>query len=127
MAKTKPVIVVVRHPDFANDVRSFGPPVASVDIDMGSSFDGAKLSWDEWDTVIDWAVSHDEEADEIEKINPEAASFIRSVVEEALAECLPYPGDEVTEIEGLPFDAESCDVRPFLDARKARDRAGHTQ
>lgn len=123
MLTTKPVIVTVRHPDFGNEHHSFGPEVETFDIDMGADFDGGHLGEDNWDTVLEWAQDRYQDADACS--NEEAASFIRSVAEETLAECLPsgYDGCAVADyITGKP--CENCGRTAPFQVGGACDHCG---
>jgi hypothetical protein len=55
---TPPVVVVVRHPDYANDITVYGGEVRVIEADLGGSFDMSaspdEYSADEALETADW-------------------------------------------------------------------------
>lgn len=70
------LVVCVRDPDYGNEFRVFGPHVEIHDIDLGY----ANLA--DVEEYLPWAVSHLTSAAALLPRFPEAAGFIRSMVEQ---------------------------------------------
>lgn len=70
-----PLVVVVRDPDASNDYRVFDGTAETYDIDLGRS------ALNDAGEFADWAESHLREARRLEVTRPEAATYIRDVVE----------------------------------------------
>ena len=89
----KPVVVIVRHPDFGNEVTAFGD-VAVVDIDMGGSFDVTHLERHDLEAVASWAASHRASAAQLPEDHP-----ARALVEEQVASVLEHLPCSPAEVE----------------------------
>lgn len=112
MSATAPVVVVVvRHPDSANQIAAWTPdgrPVTIVDADLGSSFDGRPTDADEADTAREIAARLREGVAGLPAC--EARELARSwadTLEADAAEWPPEPDDGLTLVAGVLYDTET--------------------
>lgn len=91
-AADKPVVVVVRHPDFGNETTVFGD-VEVIDMDLGGSFDVTAIHYHDIEAVTSWAAAHRNEAKKLPEGHP-ARALIEEQVSSVL-ERLPQTPEEV--------------------------------
>lgn len=84
-AAAVPVVVVVRHPDSANEVTLYECEAAVIDIDLGSSFDAAQLDDSTRAEVAEWAWGLRELANRLPVLH-RARLDVRDIVREILTE-----------------------------------------
>ena len=79
-----PVIVVTRHPDFADEIQLFGLNAKVIYIDQGSSFDVTKIGPDDRPEVEEWVADHLKELEGID--NPEAELYVKEILSQVMEE-----------------------------------------
>lgn len=77
----KPLVVVTRDPDYANDYRTFGGQVETYDIDMG------RMDLNDKDEAVEWAAGH---LDEVLRWRAEGRNDVADFVEGVVAEAVSY-------------------------------------
>jgi hypothetical protein len=57
--QSHPIILITRHPDFADDIQTenIEDPIV-IYLDLGSSFDASKVGKSDHHEVLEWAASH---------------------------------------------------------------------
>lgn len=69
-APYQPLIVITRHPDFPDDIRSFGECTPTVYLDLGASLDVTKLGPDDEEAVRDLIASAQEQVRNLPDSHP---------------------------------------------------------
>jgi hypothetical protein len=82
----RPVVLVVRHPDYENSYTVEGGDVRIVSLDLGSSFDSEPDDREQWE---DWSSSVREDISDLS-----ADSEVRQQVEALIAELEPERPDQ---------------------------------
>lgn len=77
------IVVVQRHPDYSDDILSFGRPIREIYIDLGSSFDITRLTDSDIPQVAEFIKGLRQE---VEDLSPEHGA--RVFVEETITQIL---------------------------------------
>lgn len=81
----EPAQVIIRHPDFADDIYVYGTSLRTIYIDLGSSFDVTKLGVEDREQVEEWAESLRHEVADLPAEHP-ARLKVEEVISETMEE-----------------------------------------